>query len=111
MRDNSWMVTRARTIQPKKTAVTLNQRGPRDSKIPQAYPNAYVEPITQSWGDGAATSETQIILYQEGEALTPVGGNTITDSFGVDWLIVKIKTRLNYRPNWGIHTCTCTRAG
>src|SRR4051812_47565677 len=113
------MVTRAREMQPKKAPVTLLVRGLRDATTPLAYPNAYVHPVETESGlasqKGAAGAKALIVLYQEGETSparasgAPQVDDKIADADGNEWLVVRVRTRLNFRANWGVHSCEVTR--
>ena len=113
MRDNSWMVTRAREIQPKTAPATLTKRGPKDSVLAeQVYASAYVHPVaveSKQGQGGAPHAETTIVLYQEGEEHAPVVDDKITDADGHVWNVLGVETRLNFRANWGVHRCTVRR--
>jgi hypothetical protein len=114
MRDLSGFVTRARIIQPKCRPVTLLVRGKNDATTNQAYANCYIRPVDDKSGfeagEGPADEEAIAVFYQEGEAVAPSVDDTILDSDGNKWLILKIgRPLVGFRANYGKHRCTVRR--
>jgi hypothetical protein len=106
------MVTRAREIQPRTSAITLTKRGPKDSVAATQTYTGYVHPVAIQSGQldkGAAGAETTIVLYQEGAEYAPAVDDKITDADGNVWNVLKVETRLNFRANYGVHRLTVRR--
>jgi hypothetical protein len=110
-RDISWMVTRAKEIQPNTTEGTLYKRTSGDTFDGGTPYTMYVEPMSKRTGigaDGWVSKSGSAVLYQEGQSSAPDVEDKIVDADGSVYMVLGATITQNTRADWGIHLLSVT---
>jgi len=93
------------------TSAVLKVRSTADTFTSVPYANAYVYPIREQstyGGDGAASQQTTIVLWQIGESSAPSTDDQIVAN-SQTWLILAVDSRLAADTGYAVHDCTVAR--